>query len=400
VVSTRSGRRSGDGVARGGLATGGGANGREGVPGRGHPSGRDGVVGGHVASGDGGTLSRRGLPGRERVGELQRARILAAMTELVRERGVGGVAVAHVVGRSGVSRRTFYELFEDRDDCLLAAFDRAVQYAAAVVLPAYEAAAGERWEEQIRAALAALLGFLEQEPVLGGLCVVDALAAERVLLEPRARIVNVLVDAVHRGTPTGKRSSRRGVTSIAQGKHGTARSASGASLPGGARPPGRIVAEGIVGAVLAVIHARMCEPNPKPLSGLLRPLMGIVVLPYLGSAAAERELARPAPRARKRPTPPSDPLRELDMRLTYRTVRVLLAIAELGGLGSNPSGRQVADAAGVSDQGQISKLLWRLEHLGLIHNHAPSSAKGEPNAWSLTPKGHQIEQAIRTQTNS
>jgi DNA-binding MarR family transcriptional regulator len=86
------------------------------------------------------------------------------------------------------------------------------------------------------------------------------------------------------------------------------------------------------------------------------------------------------------------------MRLTYRTVRVLLAIAVLGGRGSNPSGRQVADASGVADQGQMSKLLTRLQNLGLIHNSASGRGKGEPNAWALTPKGEDVERAIRAQT--
>jgi AcrR family transcriptional regulator/DNA-binding MarR family transcriptional regulator len=318
--------------------------------------------------------------GRERVGELQRARILAAMTELVGERGVGPVTVAHVVGRSGVSRRTFYELFEDREGCLLAAFDHAIECAAAVVRPAY-AAAGGVWEEQVRAALAALLDFLAREPALGHLCVVDALAAERPVLERRAHIVDVLVNAVHRGARVQDRAHPH--------ERADPRDRKG-------RGPARIVAEGVVGAVLAVIHARLCEPQPKPLTGLLNPLMGIVVLPYLGPVAAERELARPTPRVRRRPAAQSNPLRELDMRLTYRTVRVLLAISEHPAA----SGRQVADAAGVSDQGQMSKLLWRLEHLGLIHNTASQRGKGEPNAWTLTRRGQDIEQAIRAQTSS
>jgi AcrR family transcriptional regulator/DNA-binding MarR family transcriptional regulator len=325
-------------------------------------------------AGNGVPRDRRVL-GRERVGELQRSRILAAMTELVRERGVGAVTVAHIVGRSGVSRRTFYELFEDRHECLLAAFDYAVERATAVVRPAYDTAGGA-WEEQLRAGLAALLEFLEREPALGHLCVVDALAAERPLLDRRAQVVGVLVDAVHRGARAGVASAR--------GSRNTARG------------PAWIVAEGAVGAVLAVVHARMCEPNPKSLVGLLNPLMGIVVLPYLGPVAAERELARPTPRTRRPPAAPSNPLRELDMRLTYRTVRVLLAIAEHPAA----SGRQVADAAGVSDQGQMSKLLWRLEHLGLIRNTASRRGKGEPNAWTLTRKGQDIEQAIRAQTSS
>jgi hypothetical protein len=62
----------------------------------------------------------------------------------------------------------------------------------------------------------------------------------------------------------------------------------------------------------------------------------------------------------------SDPLRRLGMRLTCRTVRVLLAVADTPG-GSN---RQVADGSGIGDQGQISKLLARLHGLGLIETRA------------------------------
>jgi AcrR family transcriptional regulator len=63
---------------------------------------------------------------RERVADIQRARILAAMVEVVAEHGAGNATVAHIVGRSGVSRRTFYDLFVDREDCLFAAFDTAI----------------------------------------------------------------------------------------------------------------------------------------------------------------------------------------------------------------------------------------------------------------------------------
>src|SRR5271156_3460353 len=67
----------------------------------------------------------RGLP-REHVSEIQRMRILAAMAEVASERGAGSVTVAHVVGRAGVSRRTFYDLFADREECFLAAFEDAI----------------------------------------------------------------------------------------------------------------------------------------------------------------------------------------------------------------------------------------------------------------------------------
>src|SRR6202035_2490916 len=76
--------------------------------------------------------------GREQVAELQRARILSAMVREVSERGAANVSVAHVVARSGVSRRTFYEIFEDREDCFLAAFEEAIDRTTAVVVPAFE----------------------------------------------------------------------------------------------------------------------------------------------------------------------------------------------------------------------------------------------------------------------
>jgi DNA-binding MarR family transcriptional regulator len=85
------------------------------------------------------------------------------------------------------------------------------------------------------------------------------------------------------------------------------------------------------------------------------------------------------------------------MRLTYRTVRVLLAIGDLVAHGSGPSNRRVAEVAGVADQGQISKLLARLEHLGLIANTGAGPARGEPNVWRLTQKGQEIERTIRRQ---
>ena len=311
--------------------------------------------------------------GRGGVAEIQRARIIAALVEVAGERGVGRAMVAHIVARSGVSRRTFYELFVDRQDCFLAAFDQAVGQAAQRVVPAFTAPGP--WRERIRGALGALLEYLDEEPGMGALCVVDALGGGPVALERRARVVGVLVDAVHEGRREAQASAC----------------------------PTRLTAEGIVGAVLGVLHARLSVGDARsnggaaPMASLLGPLMAMIVLPYLGHTVAARETARPSPRRRRAVAPrQGDPLRELDMRLTYRTVRVLLAIAALGGRGSNPSNRQVSDAAGVSDQGQISKLLARLEHLGLIENGGVP-VRGEPNAWQLTAKGQEIERTIRRQ---
>jgi AcrR family transcriptional regulator len=307
--------------------------------------------------------------GREKVTEIQRARILAAMIEVAAERGAANVTVAHVVARSGVSRRTFYELFEDREACFLAAFGEASKRIEARVVPAYEAE--RRWHERIRAALAALLDFLEEEPETGRLCIVETLAAGPRALEQRARAL----EAVRQAIDAGRTEAR------------------------GAQAPA-MTAEGVIGAVSSVLHSRLASATASPpgaFSELLNPLMAMIVLPYLGTAAAAREIERAAPPASARPKGPGkDPLRNLDMRLTYRTVRVLMAITQNPGA----SNRQLADAAGVQDQGQISKLLSRLRTLGLVENIGQGPVKGEPNAWRLTPKGQQVAQAIQTQTHS
>jgi AcrR family transcriptional regulator len=319
--------------------------------------------------------------------------MIAALVEVARERGAPRVTVAHVVARSGVSRRTFYEMFADRDACFLAAMELAIERATARMVPVFEQAGGgggggahgsgtggggsgggRRWRERVRAGLGALLEFLDEEPGLGGLCVVDTLSACPGALSRRAEVVRILVDVVDEGRMVAR--------------------------PGLA--PSRLTAEGIVGGVLAVLYARFAEPDSGPMVGLLNQLMAMIVLPYLGPTAAAREASRPVARRRPRSQPPaSNPLEGLDMRLTYRTVRVLIAISDLAGRGATgrraPSNRQVADASGVQDQGQISKLLARLGHLGLIENAAGGPTRGEPNAWRLTTRGREVEHAIRRQ---
>lgn len=158
-------------------------------------------------------------------------------------------------------------------------------------------------------------------------------------------------------------------------------------------PP--LTAEGIVGGVLSVLHSRLLDDKPGRFAALTGPLMSMIVLPYLGPVAARKELARPVPHSpRVRLAVGPDPLRDLGMRLTYRTVRVLMAVAAQPG-GSN---RQVADGSGISDQGQISKLLARLRGLGLIENTGAGSVRGAPNSWVLTDRGWEVQGALSRNT--
>ena len=69
-------------------------------------------------------------------------------------------------------------------------------------------------------------------------------------------------------------------------------------------------------------------------------------------------------------------------------------------IAANPgaSNRAVASAAGIEDEGQASKLLKRLERLGLIGNMAQDREPGEANAWRLTARGVEVERALRAKS--
>jgi AcrR family transcriptional regulator len=329
--------------------------------------------------------------------EIQRARILAAMVEVCAERGAGNVTVAHVVDRAGVSRRTFYELYRDREQCFLDAFDDGLARASRYVLEAYDPDA--EWVGRVRLALTSLLCFLEVERGVGWLLIVGSLGAGQDALRRREHGIAQIIAVVEEGRQEAK---------------------------AGSEPP-PLTAEGIVGGVLSVLHARLSGSPPSSamprrrvrghnsrasgsraydgevgahgeegsLLELTGPLMSMIVLPYLGPAAARRELKRPVPTSPTQGKPmPADPLRDVPMRLTYRTVRVLSVIAELSDQGSDPSNREIGIAAEMNDQGQVSKLLTRLAGLGLIENTPAGRARGAPNAWTLTIKGREIEQAI------
>jgi len=314
---------------------------------------------------------------REQIADLQRARIIGASFEVTAQRGAGNVTVAHVVERSGVSRRTFYEHFSDREDCLLAAFGQALTLASERVIPAYEAEKG--WRERVRAGLLALLCFCDEQPSVARMLICESQASGAKVAERRAQVLDALTRIVDQGrtlTGTGKSGKAENLSPLA--------------------------AEGTVGGVLAVIQGRLAPSDGADAPSLLaltNELASMIVLPYLGSAAARRELRRPLPA----PVEPgardgallSDPLKDMGMRLTYRTVRVLLAVAE------NPDGsnRTIGESAGITDQGQISKLLARLARLGLIENTHAHPGKGAPNSWALTEKGRRMTDGIKAHTD-
>ncbi len=282
-----------------------------------------------------------------------------------------------MTGRARLSRRTFYQTFANCDECFAAVLEELVATVAGELSAA--GLEGLAWRERLRTGVWTILLFFDREPVLARVCVVQALRAGPLVLERREALLARLAAVVDEGR-VGERSD--GLTPV--------------------------TAEGVVGAAFAIVYSRLSRRDGEALTGLLGELMAMIVLPYLGPAVARRERVRPAPAAPAAvpmtgaAAGPSarDPLADVNLRLTHRTARVLEGIAELSGRGSDPSNREVATFAGVTDPGQISKLLRRLERLGLLANTGAGHAKGEPNAWALTPKGEQITQSIRVHSSS
>ncbi len=313
---------------------------------------------------------------RVQVEEIQRSRLLAAAAAVIDEVGYAQSSVQRITGRARVSRRTFYELFGNRDACLVALVDEVVGRVERELVLADLGGLG--WRERVRGGLWVILSFLDAEPVLARVCVVQALRGGAQVLERREEVLARLAGVLDEGRGESVRGAQ-------------------CSL---------VTAEGLVGGAFGVVYARLRANERVLLTGLLDELMGMIALQYLGARAARREQERPAPVLRGAPRGRGgvaagvgverDPLRGVPMRLTYRTARVLECVAECPGA----SNRMVADRAGISDPGQISKLLRRLERLGLVATTGGGHLSGEPNAWMLTPLGSQVAQRLHIATRS
>jgi AcrR family transcriptional regulator len=118
--------------------------------------------------------------GRDEVRRIQRERVLRAFSELLAEAGFAKLRIAWVCERAGVSNATFYELFEDKEDCLCAAYDRYTG-----VLRREGTAAGvpeaESWRSLVKGSLDVYFDLLAADPAIG-----RAFNADLTTIGPRA----------------------------------------------------------------------------------------------------------------------------------------------------------------------------------------------------------------------
>ena len=206
---------------------------------------------------------RHGLP-REAVTESQRSRIHKAMIEVVAGRGYPETRVVDVIGVAGVSRKTFYELFDSKEDCFLAAYDVLLGNLLAEATEGYESHPGAPWAERIAAALGVLLEHLSKHPDEARFAIVEVLAAG-----PRALARR---DAALRQF-TGFLEAGRSETSF--------------ELPG-------ITSIAVAGGVNELLYTEILHGAAARLPSRLPDLIFWVTLPFLGAedAAVERERTR------------------------------------------------------------------------------------------------------------
>ena len=192
----------------------------------------------------------------------QRERILSAVGDVASVAGYSDMTVEGVIVTAGVSRRTFYEHFKNKDDAFLAAFDAALEQLFAAVRDAYRRE--QRAEARLSAALAAFLDFFAREPGFARMCIVEALAAGPEAVERRNAAMATFARIID--------ENARELDSPLE--------------------PSELAAETIVGGIYEVIFARVVRGEIRELPALLPDLMYSVLLPYAGPEAALAEYHR------------------------------------------------------------------------------------------------------------
>ena len=213
-----------------------------------------GAPAGALAGSDRLPPGRHGLP-RVFVAENQRERLLNAVVEAVAEHGYNATTIAKITAAAKISRRTFYEYFEGKEDCFLAAFAMIEAHVLNSMLAA--TGAGEEWPNRVRARLAALLDVLSRDTAVARCFLIEPLAAGGEVAA-RYREAMQLLAATLRPEP----------------------------------PPSELNMEvrdqALIGGIATLIVRRLNSGGTQRLPDLLPDLIELALAPYLGREEAKR----------------------------------------------------------------------------------------------------------------
>jgi AcrR family transcriptional regulator len=189
----------------------------------------------------------------------QRDRLLDATAAAMSEQGYAELTVRELIDRAGVSRRTFYQLFDDKIDCVYAAHERAFERLSKVIVDACRVQGP--WPDRVAGAISAALEFAVESPHEAQLVVVACHTASEPKLASRGH-------AAHEKLADLLRAGRRQAEV--------------------AHTPPELAEQAVVGAVMAVVGARLLDGEVEGLRSLGPELTQIILTPYLGDEEAQR----------------------------------------------------------------------------------------------------------------
>jgi AcrR family transcriptional regulator len=193
---------------------------------------------------------------RQQILESQRERLLAAIAREVSARGYRATTITEVVKVASVSTRDFYEHFEGKEDCFLAAFDAVRDHLEGLIASAI--AEQPDWPRQVIAALRVALDFFAAEADLARLCLLEPVSA----------------------TPTIAIHFRESVLACVPGlARGRAEREDGEALPPSTE-------DSLIGGVVSLATRCILSGETERLPGLLPDLVEFTLSPYLGAERA------------------------------------------------------------------------------------------------------------------
>jgi AcrR family transcriptional regulator len=205
---------------------------------------------------------RHGIP-QELIAANQRERLLSATASAIAERGYASLAVSDLTERAGVSRATFYKLFDDKHDCVLEAQGWAIDQVRLAIADAGQAvvAAGGDWPQAVAAGLGAALDFAAEFPGQARLVLASSHSPSEPKLTRDGLALHLqLVELLHEGAQR---------------------------FPG-ARPVSGLTEQAAVGAAISIAGNCLAAGELEALPELKADLIQIVLLPYLGAEEARR----------------------------------------------------------------------------------------------------------------
>jgi AcrR family transcriptional regulator len=193
---------------------------------------------------------RHGLP-RELVLENQRSRLLSGMITTVAELGYGKATIANVIKPAKISRRTFYEFFDNKEDCYRAAYEASFEFLRKTTA---SAASAEQWPGSVRAGIEALLESLAAHPDLASFFLISPAGVGDDVAARHHLAMREIVEDLVSGAPPG--------------------------------PDDELRAEALAGGLTRLTGMKVNAGKTSELPALLPDLVELFLRPFVGSEEA------------------------------------------------------------------------------------------------------------------